>query len=296
MTRRVLCAMCALLLCACSEFSGLGSPRAVAPHSPAPADAGFRPLTLQGPDLTLHARLKDQRASTADTTLHIYIEGDGFAWQTRWLPSADPTPKNPVGWQLAAADPHPLVLYLARPCQYADSDFRGCVDSRFWTTERFSAPVVRAMEAAVEQMLQTTGARRTALFGYSGGATLAVLLAARRADVQFLGTVAGNLDLDLWTAHHALPPFAETANPRAVHGAVAHIPQAHVVGNRDTVIPESTAFLWCEGSPPSLCSVLQADATHAGPWGQAWAAVLRMVRQTEASRTLPPSATPGAPS
>lgn len=47
----------------------------------------------------------------ADTNnaVHVYIEGDGHAWNQRGRPSLDPTPKNPVGLKLAASDSHPNV-------------------------------------------------------------------------------------------------------------------------------------------------------------------------------------------
>jgi len=38
-------------------------------------------------------------------TLRVYIEGDGHAWENRNTPSTDPTPLNPISFQLALADP-----------------------------------------------------------------------------------------------------------------------------------------------------------------------------------------------
>ena len=59
-----------------------------------------------------------ERYDKPGNDLNIYLEGDGLAWVSRREPSRDPTPDNPIGLRLAAIDPAPNVIWLARPCQY----------------------------------------------------------------------------------------------------------------------------------------------------------------------------------
>ncbi|CAL1241117.1 protein of unknown function [Candidatus Methylocalor cossyra] len=46
----------------------------------------------------------------APSTLHVYLEGDGRPWQTRWHIAEDPTPREPVMLRLMARD-HQAALY-----------------------------------------------------------------------------------------------------------------------------------------------------------------------------------------
>ncbi|WP_366518925.1 hypothetical protein [unidentified bacterial endosymbiont] len=64
------------------------------------------------------------------TSIRVYIEGDGFAWRSRQHPSDDPTPHQPTGLRLTAADPQANVLYLARPCQFIATPFPGVCEEK----------------------------------------------------------------------------------------------------------------------------------------------------------------------
>ena len=89
--------------------------------------AGLTSENLQTKTFVLRALSK----TTAPVNiLRVYIEGDGFAWVNRTTPSDDPTPRNPLGLKLAAADPSPNVLYLARPCQYVGLQSAGICTTR----------------------------------------------------------------------------------------------------------------------------------------------------------------------
>lgn len=145
--------------------------------------------------------------------LSVYIEGDGLAWLTPTLPSTDPTPRHPLALQLALAQAEGRAAYLARPCQYQEGKredngegrqdanldakqempFPPC-SQRYWTGSRFAPEVIDAMDNAVSQLMQRHGASALVLVGYSGGGSVAALLAMRRTDVIRLVTVAGNLD------------------------------------------------------------------------------------------------------
>lgn len=235
--------------------------------------SGFHPLRLDCGDFVLRAWLRPGRKQGA---LRVYIEGDGFAWRTRTAPSDDPTPRVPKALALAAADPAAdPVVYMGRPCQYVEgADRRLCVPT-LWTSERYGERVVRALNAAVAQVMALTGAQTLSVFGYSGGGTLAALLVERRLDVRFWGTVAGNLDVDAWTAYHKVTPLTASLNPAERRRNAAAIPQVHVVGTADTVVPPRFARAWCSGETATPCDVMEVPGmTHGGAWERIWPDVL----------------------
>jgi hypothetical protein len=83
--------------------------------------------------LTAYARI-----SRPGEPLHLYIEGDGLAWISRNQPSLDPTPREATGLALAAADPAPNVVYLARPCQYTPMAMNPRCALPYWTGKRYA--------------------------------------------------------------------------------------------------------------------------------------------------------------
>lgn len=58
--------------------------------------------------------------------------------------------------------------------------------------------MINSLGAAITLAKAACGAEQVILVGFSGGGGAAALLAAMRQDVTFLGTVAGNLDIDAW--------------------------------------------------------------------------------------------------
>lgn len=208
--------------------------------------------------------------------LYVYIEGDGFAWVTRSRPSRNPTPIDPIALKLAVLDGQDAV-YLARPCQYAYK--RGC-QQRYWTSGRFSPDVIDAMDDAITRLKQDSGAAQLVLIGYSGGGTIAALVAARRTDVIHLITVAGNLDHVAWARLHAIPELRGSSNPPDYWRALAGIRQTHFVGEIDPVIPIDVYRSYRQAFPGDanirVNVVPQAD--HGCCWERVWPRVLDDVR------------------
>jgi len=182
-----------------------------------------------------------QRITTAKTPLVVYIEGDGLAWVTRHQLSSDPTPINPVALKLAAVDMADNVLYIARPCQYIWPEQDPLCNREYWSTKRSSEEVVVAINSVISLVKQRTGMESVRLIGYSGGAAIAVLIAARREDIKSLLTVAGNLNYRLFTSIHKLTPMTKSLDPIVVSKKISQIPQMHFVGEKDRVIPEQIA-------------------------------------------------------
>ena len=217
--------------------------------------AGFSPLPLTGAGMPLAAWAKNGPG----TELVVYIEGDGLAWTDRRTPSPDPTPRDPLVLRLAGLDPAPKMLYLARPCQYQPGMAQSC-DPVLWTSARYGLPTVLALSQALDQAKTALGATRLHLVGYSGGGALAVLLAARRSDVADILTVAANLDTAAWTSHHNISPLSGSLNPADSAQAVAAIPQTHVAGTKDAVVPPFLCRRFVARMPqPSQARCLEID-------------------------------------
>lgn len=167
--------------------------------------------------------------------LRVYIEGDGAAFNAKGIPTDNPTPSGEFMRELAAQDPNPNVAYLARPCQYLQTESCSKAD---WTTGRFSPKVVASMEKAVLSLMKKARTNRVTLIGYSGGAQIAGLIGVRhpKETVQVI-TIAGVLDPAAWTAFHGDKPLTESLNLAADKKAFAAIPQHHFVGGKDKVVP-----------------------------------------------------------
>jgi len=129
------------------------------------------------------------------------------------------------------------VLYLARPCQYLNSDELDACSVTDWTDGRFAEKWVQRLNAAVDQAKRMSSARKIVLAGYSGGGVMAALVAARRDDVALLMTVASPLDHAAWTTHHKVTPLHASLSVVAVQQELARLPQLHVVGADDKVVP-----------------------------------------------------------
>lgn len=100
--------------------------------------------------------------------------------------------------------------------------------------------------------------RKIILAGFSGGGWEAALLAARRTDVIFFGTVAGNLDTDAWAKMHGISPIAESHIPIAVAPSLQKLPQPHLSGADDTTMPPEINKKFCRvAQQPLSCRVVK---------------------------------------
>jgi pimeloyl-ACP methyl ester carboxylesterase len=210
--------------------------------------------------------------------LTVYLEGDGRAYATPTRVADDPTPSDPVALPLAAADPAPAVLYLARPCQYVEGpDARNCAPY-YWSTGRFAPEVVAATMAALDAAKAASGGDRLELIGYSGGGALAVLVAARRQDVARLVTVAANLALAAWIEHHHVSPMTGSLDPLDDAAAVARVPQLHYAGAADETVPPGIVERFARAVGPDIPVVVVSDYSHHCCWAANWLALLARAR------------------
>ncbi len=170
--------------------------------------------------------------------LHVYLEGDASPRMASRYSPPDPTPHRPQMLELMALDQAPSLL-LGRPCQHG---LDPACDPTLWTIGRYGEPVVASLVAALRRELHAMRASgRSApgvvLIGYSGGGTLAFLVAERVTETRAVVTLAGNLDTKRWAEHHGYVPLGLSLNPAERPPLDASVIQIHLLAGRDERVP-----------------------------------------------------------
>lgn len=191
-----------------------------------------------------------QRITDTTAPIHIYIEGDGHAFNGHGLPTRDPTPRNMFMRHMAARDASPNVAYIARPCQFAMSPTCSVTD---WTSGRFSARVIDAMADAVRTIAKN---HPVILVGYSGGAMISGLIIERNPDIDVKKwiTVAGVLNHAAWIEYFGDTPLSGSLSM----DALPCVPMRHYVAARDTVVPKEITM----AIAPAETVTIVPGATH----------------------------------
>ncbi len=250
------------------------------------AQSGWQAHTLASKDFDLLVLAPKMTAVHDDCRgtqclLTVYIEGDGRAWLSRHRPSIDPTPKTALAFELAQQHTIGPAAYLARPCQYLGGlSARNCRIAD-WTHARFSQKVIDNVSAAIGALKTRMRATHLILAGYSGGGTLAALVAAERDDVVGLITIAGVLDTQKWTTLHAVSPLKGSRNPLDVAGQLAPIPQWHFLGGEDDVVPQSVLedYQAAMSGAEAFYVEYVPGFDHACCWPETWSHLLELIQQ-----------------
>jgi pimeloyl-ACP methyl ester carboxylesterase len=106
---------------------------------------------------------------------------------------------------------------------------------------RFSEDAVAASNQAISRIKGATGAGRVNLVGYSGGGSMAALVAARREDVACLVTIAAPLDTDAWTRAIDVSPLDYSLNPADTCVKAGRHSADHFRGAKDDLVPPRTS-------------------------------------------------------
>nr|WP_269468599.1 hypothetical protein [Alteromonas sp. ASW11-130] len=139
-----------------------------------------------------------------------------------------------------------------------------------WTNGRYSPQIVESMHLALAETLKSFPHNTSVvLIGYSGGATLASLLAQwdqpqNKLNISKIISIAGNQDIDAWCDYHNVPRLAASMNPVKQPALPKHIAQIFIVGANDKVVlPEhsiayaerqpNTRVIWVEGGDHVCC-------------------------------------------
>lgn len=264
-------------------LSGCGSPRSIEARQELAVDiatAGF--MNKEVIPGRIFPLMSYQRFTAPDqTTANVYIEGDGLAYISKRLPSPDPTPRDPVALQLAAADNSENVLYLARPCQYIfpQTKPQPC-ESRYWTTHRYAPEIIQHYQDVLDMISKRHNISKFNLFGYSGGGVIASVLAAERNDIASLRTVASNLDVGAFIRHHEVSPLSGSLDSADLAPQLANFPQCHFLGAKDEIVPKSVVQSFLKKQRPSLNYVTErlvifTELDHSGEgWAEKWPKIL----------------------
>jgi len=176
-----------------------------------------------------------QKVSNNCNNIRIYIEGDGLSWVNRNQISNNPTPINPIGLKIMKNDISNCKIYLARPCQYINSFL---CEKEYWTSARFNSKIIQSYIEILTNIKKEYNNNSFTLIGYSGGAAVALITAAKRDDIKKVITIAGNLNHTKWTQIHQITPLSDSLNPIDFTKSLKDIQQIHIIGKRDYIIPK----------------------------------------------------------
>lgn len=221
--------------------------------------------------LTTYQKITDPQAPYV-----FYIEGDGYAFESYGV-SDNPTPLHPKIIKLAAIDGRPNVVYIARPCQYTPVNLNPiCSNTVYWTDKRMSKEVVDSVNDAINII---NNGLPFSIIGFSGGGGVAVLIAAYNKHVRDIITVAGNVDtMAFHEAHISKQPILKgSLNPINYADKLGSIPQLHLSGSKDAIVPPIIAQKYVKASN-SKCVVQKVfpDVEHWKGWEQIWPEVLNI--------------------
>ena len=111
------------------------------------------------------------------------------------------------------------------------------------------------------------------LIGHSGGGVLAMLLAARIADVVGVVTVAGNLDVAGWTGLHDYSPLALSLDPATGPVLAPRVHQLHLAGGADRDVPPALVRSGVARQAGAQVRVIDTF-DHVCCWQRVWPEVL----------------------
>lgn len=232
-------------------------------------EAGFDKKHLRG--INFEHVVYEQIADLDKTRrLHVYIEGDGVPWIGGRHPSPDPTPLNPLALRMMAMDRAPAI-YLGRPCYFGLATSTNC-SYHDWTSGRYSAQVVASLLEVIQQYQQAYEIEKIILIGYSGGGTLATLIAPQLPGRVFLLTVSANLNTEMWTKVRGFSPLQGSLNPAAYPNRRGP-PQLHLAGGRDEIVPRAVTESYTSGLHPDEYRFYD-EFDHVCCWLDLWPNIL----------------------
>jgi predicted alpha/beta hydrolase family esterase len=208
---------------------------------------------------------------------HIYLEGDGNPWARR-TPAKNPNSREKLALTLMQLD-NSDSIYIQRPCYgFTHRPAEPC-SNYWWTAARYSAPVVEALNDALDQLQTQQGAKPLVLIGHSGGGTLAVLMAHSRADVVGVVTIAGNLDPAAWTEHHHYLPLIKSQETLLTTPLQNSIFRWHLIGEKDNNIPVKLSQAAAAADP--LAQLFYYPYNHTCCWHKSWPEIVARLALVE---------------
>ncbi|NOR81494.1 MAG: hypothetical protein GQ529_11795 [Methyloprofundus sp.] len=208
--------------------------------------------------------------------LHVYIDGDGTPWvRNKWV-AKDPTARNPLILRLMNLDKTPSIL-LGRPCYYGLNQSFNC-DGKYWTSHRYSSEVVSSMIYVLRAWLDKNKYKELTFIGFSGGGSLAVLMANDIDITTKVVTVAANLDVAAWSEFHGYRALANSLNPTKEVVLSAGIQQFHFAGKDDKVVPAFIIKKYAQSQNSARYFELSGKS-HVCCWEMEWLKILDIIGQ-----------------
>ncbi len=205
--------------------------------------------------------------------VRVYIEGDGRAWVRKSRMSTNPTPKNRLVHALMLKDKKTDIAYLGRPCHFQQN---GLCHPRVWTFDRYSEDTLNIMNNALSAIKKKQNYQAIELVGFSGGATIALLLASQRDDIASVRTIAGNLDPAYTNTLHKVTPMPSALNPADYIDTLKNIPQYHFVGADDPIVKPAIVNHYLSRFTDMYCIQFKIlpGVTHHKGWVDHWEQLL----------------------
>ena len=198
--------------------------------------------------------------------LIIYIEGDGLSWIDNYTISSNPTPIDPLAFRLAKIDQNENIIYLARPCQYIQTDI--CKNNKIWTVSQYSEPVLSSYKAIIDSLSQF---EEIHIVGYSGGAGVAMYLGSSNDNIKSIRTIAGNINHDEFVQLRNFTSPKNSVDFFSIEKKIKNISQIHYFGKNDKVIPRDLHLNFFKRNEGDNCvKIKEVQATHNEGWSNFW--------------------------
>lgn len=148
---------------------------------------------------------------------------------------------------------------------------KNCTNA-YWTNARSAPEIIESYDQILNTLKQRYDSKGFHLVGFSGGGAIAVLLAARRADIKSVRTIAGNLDHVALHKYKKVSPLTASLDPIAVAEKINHIPQIHFSGREDTTVPQWVAknFARAAHAPDCVKIRIIPGVEHSKGWEDVW--------------------------
>lgn len=198
--------------------------------------------------------------------MRVYFGGDGIPWKDG-TKNSNPSGTSRLAFELFLKDPK-ATHYLSRPCYDIEPMPSGC-QPKLWTSDRYSKEVIRTMTEAIMHVADNSDVE---LVGYSGGGTLAVLLAQQIPQVTRVLTLGANLDHTAWTNFHGTPALSGSENP-ALNGGHITGSELHLFGQNDLEVPAVVNRRYFDNNPRANIGVID-DFDHRCCWLEQWPQIL----------------------
>jgi hypothetical protein len=215
-----------------------------------------------------------QRISDKDSPYVFYIEGDGSISIGRYAIADNPTPSKVMLFKLATLDTRPNVVYIARPCQYTPVELNSNCNQVYWTDKRMAKEVIESTNIVINSI---NNGKPASLVGFSGGGGTAILVAVRNKHIKDIITIAGNLDIESFSKYHGVYALKKSLNPIDYAIKINNIPQLHILGSKDTIVPNSIMHGYVKASSSNcIQQKIFPNITHTKGWDKVWQDVLKI--------------------